>query len=176
MQLPNFLRPGEGWPLVREFMLKSLSVPKTGMAITMDIGDPKDIHPKNKQDVGKRLALWALGAVYGEKVPAISGPLPVGHKIRGNEVLLSFKRANGGLCAKGGALKGFVIAGADKQWKPATARIEGGKVVVASAEVRKPVAVRYAWSDNPDCNLFNRAGPPASPFRTDRWSVEEPKR
>lgn len=175
VQLPNFIRPGEGWPLVRESMLKSLSVPKTGMAITMDIGDPKDIHPKNKQDVGKRLALWALGAVYGEKVPATSGPLPAGHKVRGREIVLSFKHTNGGLCAKGGALKGFVIAGEDKQWKPAAARIEGDKVVVSSAEVPTPVATRYAWLDNPDCNLFNGAGLPASPFRTDRWLAEEPK-
>ena len=173
VQLPNFLRPGDGWMLVRESMLKSLSVPKTGMAITMDIGDPQDIHPKNKQDVGKRLALWALGTVYGEKVPAISGPLPAGHKISGGEIVLSFKHTNGGLVAKGGALKWFVVAGADKQWKPATARIEGDKVIVSSAEVPKPVAVRYAWSDNPDCNLFNGAGLPASPFRTDNWPCEE---
>jgi hypothetical protein len=176
VQLPNFIRPGDGWPLVRESMLKSLSVPKTGMAITMDIGDPKDIHPKNKQDVGKRLALWALGTVYGEKVPAISGPLPAGHKIRGSEVVLSFKHTNGGLVAKGGALKGFVIAGEDKQWKPAIARIEGDKVIVSSVDVPKPVAARYAWSDNPDCNLFNGAGLPASPFRTDNWAAEEPKK
>jgi len=102
VQLPNFNRPGDGWMLVRESMLKSLSVPKTGMAITMDIGDPQDIHPKNKQDVGKRLALWALGAVYGEKVPATSGPLPAGHKVRGSEIVLSFTHTNGGLVAKGG--------------------------------------------------------------------------
>jgi sialate O-acetylesterase len=147
------------------------------MAVTMDIGDPKDIHPKNKQDVGKRLALWALGTVYGEKVRATSGPLPAGHKVRGSEIVLSFTHTNGGLCAKGGALKGFVIAGEDKQWKPATARIEGEKVVVSGADVKKPVAARYAWLDNPDCNLFNGAGLPASPFRTDHWPVvEEPKR
>ena len=169
VQLPNFIRPGEGWMLVRESMLKSLSVPKTGMAITVDIGDPKDIHPKNKQDVGKRLALWALGTVYGKKVPATSGPLPAGHKVRGSEVVLSFTHADGGLVAKGGELKGFVIAGADKQWKPATARIEGAKIIVSNTDVKKPVASRYAWADNPDCNLFNGAGLPASPFRTDDW-------
>ncbi|MBI5820863.1 MAG: sialate O-acetylesterase [Verrucomicrobia bacterium] len=172
-QLPNFNRPGDGWMLVRESMLKSLSVPKTGMAIIIDIGDPQDIHPKNKQDVGKRLALWALGTVYGEKVSAVSGPLPAGHKIRGSEIVLSFTHTNGGLVAKGGALKCFVIAGADKQWKPATARIEGDKVIVSSPDVPKPVAARYAWLDNPDCNLFNGAGLPASPFRTDHWPVEE---
>ena len=176
VQLPNFNRPGDGWMIVRESMLKSLAVPKTGMAITIDIGDPTNIHPTNKQDVGKRLALWALGTVYGEKVSAVSGPLPSGHKIRGNEIVLSFTHTNGGLVAKGGALKSFVVAGEDKQWKPATARIEGDKVVVSSADVPKPVAARYAWADNPDCNLFNGAGLPASPFRTDHWPVEEPKK
>ncbi len=168
VQLPNFGGPGRDWPTVREGMLKSLTLPRTGMAITIDIGEEKDIHPKNKQDVGRRLAAWALGTVYGQKV-ATSGPLPAGHQVRGSEVALSFKHTDGGLSAKGGELKGFVIAGADKQWKPATARIAGDQVIVTSVDVKQPVAVRYAWENWPTCNLFNGAGLPASPFRTDDW-------
>ncbi|KAF0170403.1 MAG: sialate O-acetylesterase [Limisphaerales bacterium] len=168
VQLPNFGGPGRDWPAVREAMLKTLALPQTGMAITIDIGEEKDIHPKNKQDVGRRLAAWALGTVYGQKV-ATSGPLPAGHQVRGREVVLSFKHTDGGLIAKGGELKGFVIAGADKQWQPATARIEGDKVIVSCAALKQPIAVRYAWENWPTCNLYNGAGLPASPFRTDDW-------
>lgn len=169
VQLPNFGREGEDWMLVREAMLKTLRLPKTGMAITIDIGETKDIHPKNKQDVGKRLALWALGTVYGQKVPATSGPLPEGHTVRGSEIVVSFAHCEGGLQAKGGELKGFAIAGEDRQWKPARAKIEGDKVIVSCPEVPRPVAVRYAWATDPECNLYNGAGLPASPFRTDDW-------
>lgn len=139
------------------------------MAITLDVGDPKDIHPKNKQAVGKRLSLWALGTVYDRKVPATSGPLPAGHRIEGSSVTVSFKHGEGLKTRDGGAPRGFLIAGSDKSWKPATARIEGDKVVVSSPEVSAPVAVRYAWSENPDCNLVNGADLPASTFRTDDW-------
>lgn len=170
VQLPNFRRDGEDWMLVREAMLKSLRLPTTGMAITIDIGEANNIHPKNKQEVGRRLSLWALGEVYGKKVADTSGPLPAGHETRGAEMVVSLTHA-GGLQAKDGALRGFVIAGEDKQWKPAQARIEGDQVVVSSPEVEKPVAVRYAWADNPDCNLQNGADLPASPFRTDDWPV-----
>lgn len=170
VQLPNFTREGDGWPLVREGMLKTLKLLRTGMAITIDIGDPQNIHPQNKQDVGKRLALWALGDVYGRKVVSTSGPLPAGHEVRGSEIVLSFKHADAGLKAKEGALKGFVIAGEDKKWMPAQAVIEGDKIIVSSGDVKKPLAVRYAWSGNPDCNLYNGAGLPASPFRTDDWN------
>lgn len=173
VQLPNFEREGDGWMLVREAMLKTLRLPHTGMAITIDIGDPKDIHPKNKQEVGRRLALWALGTVYGKKLPSVSGPLPAGHEVRGSEVAVSFTHADGGLHAEGGEPKGFTIAGEDRQWKPAVARIDGDKVLVSSADVAKPVAVRYAWGANPECNLFNGAGLPASPFRTDGWPVAD---
>ena len=173
VQLPNFNRPGEGWSLVREAMLKTLSLPKTGMAITVDVGEADNIHPKNKQEVGRRLSLWALGAVYGVKVPAISGPLPTGHAIKGNTISIPFKHTEGGLVAKDGVLTGFLIAGADKQWKPAQAAIDGDKVLVSSAEVAKPVAVRYAWASVAVCNLFNGAGLPASPFRTDSWPVDD---
>lgn len=170
VQLPNFDGgPLRDWPMMREAMLKTLKVKNTGMAIAIDIGEPKDIHPKNKQEVGRRLGLWALGTVYGKKVASISGPLPAGHKVKGSEVVLEFSHADGGLVAKDGELKGFVIAGEDKQWKPAQAKIDGGKVIVSSAEVKQPVAVRYAWENNPECNLTNGAGLPASPFRTDDW-------
>jgi hypothetical protein len=111
----------------------------------------------------------ALGAVYGEKVPATCGPLPAGHQIRGNEVVLSFDHTDGGLMARGGELKGFLIAGEDKKWVNASAKFEGDKVIVSSPDVPRPVAVRYAWANNPDCNLYNGAGLPASPFRTDDW-------
>ena len=172
VQLPNFNRPGEGWSLVREAMLKTLSLPKTGMAITVDIGDAKDIHPKNKQEVGRRLSLWALGTVYDRKVPAVSGPLPAGHEIKGNKIIVAFQHTEGGLVAKDGDLTGFFIAGGDKQWKPAEATIEGNKVVVSNAGVANPVALRYAWASVAICILVNGAGLPASPFRTDAWPVD----
>ena len=168
-QLPNFGGPGRDWPTIREAMLKTLALPKTGMGINIDIGDQKNIHPENKQEVGRRLSLWALGTVYHKPVPATSGPLPSGHELHGEEVVLKFSHTNGGLTAKDGVLKGFTIAGEDKQWKPANARIDGDKVIVSSPEVKAPAAVRYAWANFPECNLYNAAGLPASPFRTDSW-------
>jgi sialate O-acetylesterase len=170
VQLPNYTSPGEGWPRVREAMLKTLTLPKTGMAVTIDLGDAKDIHPKNKQDVGKRLSYWALGTVYGKNVPAISGPLPDGSTVTGDTVTVSFKHTNGGLKSiTGGPLTGFQIAAADQQWQPAEATILGETVIVSSPNVARPVAVRYAWKDWPDYSLANGAGLPASPFRTDDW-------
>lgn len=168
VQLPNFIRPGEGWMVVRESMLKtSQADPKVGLAITIDVGDPADIHPKDKQTVGKRLANWALATVYGKSDVAAMGPLPAGHEIKGNSIVVKFTHAHGGLKAKGDALTGFTIAGEDGKFVPATAKIEGDTVVVSSPDVAKPTAVRYAWQDNPMCNLYNGAGLPASPFRTD---------
>ncbi len=175
VQLPNFRKPVDdpvqttGWVLVREGMLKTLKLPRTGMAITVDVGEAGDIHPKDKQTVGKRLAMWALADVYQQKGVAASGPLPAGHEVRGGEVVLSFTHADGGLTAKGGELKGFAIAGADKKWVKASAKISSDKIIVSSPDVKSPVAVRYAWAENPDCNLYNGAGIPASPFRTDSW-------
>ena len=135
----------------------------------IDIGEAGNIHPKNKQDVGKRLALWALAKTYGKDV-VYSGPMYKSHEIQGDKVVLSFDSLGGGLVAKGGdRLKGFAIAGSDKKFVWADARIEGDKVVVSSPEVKSPVAVRYAWADNPECNLYNKADLPASPFRTDDW-------
>ena len=174
VQLPGYKKVQEKpveegpWPNIRECMLKALSVPNTGMAITIDVGEAEDIHPKNKQEVGKRLAMWALAKVYGQNC-AFSGPLPAGHEIKGSEIVCSFKHTDGGLVSKDGELKGFAIAGADKIWYKANARIDGDKVVVSSPEVKEPKAVRYAWANNPVCNLFNGAGIPASPFRTDDW-------
>lgn len=167
VQLPNFSNARFlGWREVRESMLKSLSVPNTGMAIALDLGNPTDIHPKNKQDVGHRLALWALAKAYGQDI-AYSGPLPKSHEIKGNEIIVTFEHAAGLQAKGGGEVIGFQIAGEDKQWQSATARIDGDKVIVTG--VTKPVAVRYAWEDDPKFNLYNAAGIPASPFRTDDW-------
>jgi len=172
VQLPNYTAPGEGWPRIREAMLKTLALPKTGMAVTIDLGDAADIHPKNKQDVGKRLSLWALGTVYGRDVPATCGPLPSGSSVEGSAIKVTFKHANGGLKSiEGGALKGFEIAGSDQTWHTAEARIAGESVLVRCPEVAKPAAVRYAWKDWPEYSLANGAGLPASPFRTDDWAA-----
>ena len=166
VQLPNFIGEGRDWPVVREGMLKALRVPQTGMAVAIDIGEPDNIHPQNKQEAGRRLALWALSAVYHQGGPA-SGPLPAGHRIEGGRVVVSFRHTDGGLTAKGGELKEFQIAGADRKWVSAQAKIDGNTVAVSAPEVQKPVAVRYGWANNPACNLYNGAGLPASPFRTD---------
>jgi sialate O-acetylesterase len=168
VQLPNFDGPGRNWPLVREAMLKTLALPDTGMAITIDIGEADNIHPKNKQEAGKRLGMWALGAVYWEPV-ASSGPLPAGHEIQREKIIVKFTHTDGGLTAKEGALKGFEIAGADRHWVAATAVISGSAVMVSTPEIKQPAAVRYAWTNNPVCNLYNGAGIPATPFRTDDW-------
>ncbi len=174
VQLANFMparpEPGESaWAELREAQLMTLSLPKTGMAVAIDIGDANDIHPRNKQDVGKRLALNALAIAYGKKV-VYSGPIYERMKREGNAIRLYFKHVDGGLTTPNGEpLKGFAIAGADRKFVWADARIGGNTVVVSSPQVPEPVAVRYAWADNPVCNLYNRAGLPASPFRTDDW-------
>jgi sialate O-acetylesterase len=170
VQLPNFGGGrADAWCQVREGMFQTLSLPKTGMATTIDIGEEKNIHPKNKQEVGRRLAQWALGTVYGKKV-AISGPRFTGSEVKGGEIALSFSHTDGGLVFKGEP-KGFVVAGEDKQWHEASAKIDSDKVVLSSKEVATPVAVRYAWHEMPPCTLWNGAGLPASPFRTDTWPL-----
>lgn len=175
VQLPDFKTPQKepvepsGWVTVREEMLKALKVPKTGMAITLGLGEANDIHPKNKQEVGKRLSMWALADVYKQKGVASSGPLPSNNKAKGGEMVITFKHTDGGLKVEGSELKGFAIAGEDKVWKWAQARIEGDKVIVSNPDIKKPVAVRYAWSANPVFSLYNGAGIPATPFRTDDW-------
>ena len=171
VQLPNYRASDRNWPLVREGMLQTLKVPGTGMAITMDIGETSDIHPKNKQEVGQRLALWALGTVYAQKVASSSGPLPAGYTVKGSEVVCAFTHADRGLTTKGGELRGFVIAGEDQKWVPASAKIVGDTVVVSHPDVKNPVAARYAWAADPACSLFNGAGIPASPFRTDTFEL-----
>lgn len=157
------------WAELREAQLMALSLPETGMAVTIDIGEADDIHPRNKQDVGRRLALWARAMVYGDEVVR-SGPLYRSMEIRGREIALAFDHVGGGLAAREDQpLTGFAVAGEDRQFAWAEARIEGDRVVVRSDLVSEPVAVRYAWADNPECNLVNAEGLPASPFRTDRW-------
>ena len=172
VQLPNFAgRGGDEWPVIRESFLRSLAVPKTGMAVTIDVGDLKDIHPKNKQAVGKRLALSALAVAYGRDV-AYSGPVYTSMRIEGGSIRLSFSHVLGGLVARGGGkLTGFTLAGADRKFVPAAAAIDGKTVLVRAAGVGKPAAVRYAWANNPTCNLTNTVDLPAGPFRTDVWPV-----
>lgn len=166
VQLPNFRTNASGWPLVREAMLKSLSLSNTGMTVNMDIGEENDIHPKNKQEIGRRLSLWARATVYGEKL-TWSGPLAVSGVARQGALAVRFQHADGGLAARDGELRGFELAGPDGKWRPAAAAVEGGFVVVRSPEVPDPVAVRYSWAAYPDGNLVNKAGLPASPFRLD---------
>ena len=153
-------------PLVREAQATILTLPHTGMAVTSDIGEAKNVHPKNKQDVGDRLARLALANVYDCDVE-FSGPAYQSMKIKGSTIELKFSHADG-LMARNGSLDGFVIAGADQKFVPATAQIDGHKVIVSSPAVSAPVAVRYAWMNFPaSCNLYNAAGLPAVPFRTD---------
>lgn len=179
VQLPNYLpdkskpdHPPEpeasAWAELREAQRWALTAPNTGMAVTIDLGDARDIHPKNKQDVGKRLARQALSVAYGQPILP-SGPLFRSMTIAGNEAHLQFYHVGSGLMARGGDLKGFAIGGADQKFVWAKATIVGNKVVVSSDQVAQPVAVRYAWADNPECNLYNKEGFPASPFRTDDW-------
>lgn len=174
VQLPDFKAPQQKpvdedatWPIIREQMLNTLAVPKTGMAVALGLGEEKDIHPKNKQGVGYRLSRWALHDVYGKDGPA-GGPLPVSWQQSGDGFTITFKNTDGGLKSRdGGPLKGFAIAGPDLKWVWADAKIEKNTVHVSSADVKQPVAVRYAWADNPVWSLENGAGLPATPFRTD---------
>ena len=173
VQLANFRQVKENpedsaWAELREAQLMALSLPNTGMAVAIDIGEADDIHPKNKQDVGLRLALGAEATVYGMDQPH-SGPIYRSMAVEGDKIRLRFDHANGGLKAKGDMLKGFAIAGQDSKFVWAEAKIDGNDVLVWSKDVQQPVAVRYAWADNPVCNLYNGADLPASPFRTDDW-------
>lgn len=162
---------GSGWAELREAQAMTLSLPNTGMAVTTDIGDPKDIHPRNKKDVGKRLAAVALNKTYGKNM-VFSGPTYQSMKVEGNKAIISFTHIGSGLKAadKYGYLRGFEIAGADQKFYYAKAFIEGDKVVVHCDQVTAPVAVRFGWADDAsDNNLYNIEGFPASPFRTDAW-------
>ena len=154
-------------PEIREAqLLTTQKSPNTAMAVTTDIGAATNIHPTQKEPVGARLALAARALAYGEKIE-YSGPVFDAMKIEGGRAVLSFKHIGSGLVAKGGELKGFTIAGADKKFVPAKAEIDGDTLVVSSETIPNPAAVRYGWDKVPDVNLFNKEGLPASPFRTD---------
>jgi sialate O-acetylesterase len=141
------------------------------MAITIDLGEAFDVHPRNKQDVGDRLALVALAQVYDRKDLVFSGPIFSRYQIEGSSIRVHFHHVAAGLIAKGERPTGFAVAGKDRKFVWADARIDGGTVLVSAKSIEKPVAVRYAWADNPVCNLYNSAGLPASPFRTDDWEA-----
>ncbi|HBY59988.1 MAG TPA: sialate O-acetylesterase [Solibacterales bacterium] len=167
VQLANYARPGtnDGWPLLREAQLKTLGLNNTGMAVTIDIGEAQDIHPKNKQDVGLRLAVAARALAYGEKL-VYSGPVFRQAAREGAQMRLYFAHTGGGLAARRGLLEGFELAGADGKFYPAAARIDGESVVLVSGEVAAPVQARYGWADDPKATLINFEGLSASPFRT----------
>lgn len=176
-QLANYMtatdQPGDSdWAMLRESQSAALALPKTAQTVIIDIGDADDIHPRNKQDVGRRLAQAARRVAYGEEI-VFSGPVYRSHAVRDGRVSIEFDHVGGGLVAKesaGGMLAEFAVAGSDRHFVWAEAMIEDNRVVVWSDEVQEPVAVRYAWADNPDgANLYNMEGLPASPFRTDSW-------
>ncbi len=188
VQLADFQQPndnpagGDGWARLREAQRKALEIPQTGMAVIIDIGEAKDIHPRNKQDVGARLAQWALHQAYGKTDLVPGGPLFREQKIEGGKIRILFDHVGAGLMAgeksgleptkelPDGKLQRFAIAGEDRKWHWADATIDGESVVVGCEAVPNPVAVRYAYSMNPEgANLYNKEGLPASPFRTDAW-------
>ncbi|MBN2210050.1 MAG: hypothetical protein JW709_01525 [Sedimentisphaerales bacterium] len=157
---------------LRESQLLSLSTPQTGMAVTTDIGNINDIHPRNKKDVGKRLALWALAKTYDRTDLVYSGPLYQKITHENSRLRVHFDHVGSGLVAQGGDLKEFTLAGEDRIFHPAQAAIDGDTIIVSSNKVNHPVAVRFAWRNAPEPNLFNREGLPASPFRSDDWPVD----
>lgn len=174
VQLPgfmefNYLPEESNWAMMREAQLEALDIPNSALAVAIDLGEWNDIHPDNKKDVGERLAISAMKLSYGEEI-VHSGPLFKNAVIEQNKIIISFDHTGGGLITNDGEPPGnFAIAGADKKFVWATARIEGNTIVVSSEQVTNPLYVRYAWADNPtQPNLYNREGLPASPFRTDR--------
>jgi sialate O-acetylesterase len=175
VQLPNHgatpPEPGDSaWAELREAQL--LAVTETshaGMAVTIDVGDPNDVHPHHKLEVGHRLALWALGTTYQQPI-VYSGPLFESMHVEGSKVRIHFSHTGTGLAVRGGGpLEGFAVSGKDRRFHWANAQIDGDTVLVSSSDVPDPIAVRYAWADSPVCNFFNKDGLPASPFRTDDW-------
>jgi sialate O-acetylesterase len=189
VQLANFLGPQKtpvelsGYAAIRDMQLRTLKVPETGMAVAIDVGEAADIHPRDKADVGHRLAL-AARHLAGEKID-YSGPIYDSMEVDGDKIRINFKHAAGlkigahpqlyketeGVPAE---LSSFAIAGADKKWVAAKAKIKGDSVIVSSDAVKSPIAVRYGWANNPDCHLYNGANLPASPFRTDDWPDPPP--
>lgn len=181
VQLPNFLKPQKqptesNWALLRESQSKALALPNTGMAVAIDLGEWNDIHPLDKKDVGERLTWVAQKVAYHDEQITSLSPVIESMDVEGNKVVLKFKNTDGGLIVKGGeTLKQFAIAGDNKHFVWAKAKITGpDQVEVSSSQVPHPVAVRYAWADNPKgANLYNKKGLPASPFRTDNWNEKE---
>jgi len=190
VQLPNFRPPPKtpddkaDWARVREAQFQTLSLPKTGMAVTIDVGAAENLHPGDKTNVALRLARVARKVAYGEDL-VYTGPLFDSMKVEGGQVRITFKPDSlGGGLTIGSApksdgkpglppdsvLRGFALAGKDQKWVWSDAKIDGESVIVSSSEVPEPIAVRYAWADNPPCNLYNKEGLPASPFRTDDWN------
>ncbi|MCX7818705.1 MAG: sialate O-acetylesterase [Kiritimatiellae bacterium] len=179
VQLPGFRAPSPApvesnstWAVMREQQLRVVrSVPRTGLAVTVDLGEADNVHPKRKTEVGERLAAWALREVYGRREVMPCGPLYREMRTESGAIRVRFDYARG-LHARGGEPAALAIAGTDRVWRAAMGRIEDEELVVSSPEVPRPVAVRYGWADNPPCNLYNDAGLPASPFRTDDWPLD----
>ncbi len=176
VQLANFMKDKDQpadyeWAELREAQTLTLSLPNTGMALAIDIGNPDDIHPRNKQDVGKRLALAARKVAYGDNEAIYSGPTFESMTIDGSRVRLKFKNIGSGLWVKDkyGYVRGFAVAGADKKFAWVKGYQEGNDIILYSEPTVTPVAIRYDWSNNPDGNLYNQEGLPAVPFRTDDW-------
>jgi len=174
VQLANFMKKEEAptesaWAELREAqLLTAEETPHVGMAVIIDIGEANDIHPRNKQDVGKRLAISAMNIAYGKDL-VHKGPTYQSLERKGGKIRLNFHNTGSGLVAKGDKLTGFAVCGKDMTWHWADATIDGTSVIVSSKEVPEPFAVRYGWANNPDCNLYNAEGLPASPFRTDTF-------
>ena len=173
VQLANFMeskkiQPNSEWAALREAQTKALKLDQVGMAVTIDIGLADDIHPKNKQEVGRRLALLALAGSYGKNVSS-SAPVFQNYIIKGDKMELDFGQKQDGFKIKDTTLKGFTIAGPDRVFYPAEAMVQNGKIIVSSPKVSVPLAARYGWADNPDCNLYGEYGLPVAPFRTDCW-------
>jgi sialate O-acetylesterase len=193
VQLPNINKPAteavqdqDRWPGLREAQAKALALPNTGMATIIDVGDPDEVHCKDKLDIGVRLSLVARHLVYGEDI-VYTGPTYDSMKVKGNRISITFKNTGGGLTIGtapwtpsgriqpvSSELKGFAIAGPDRNWHWAQARINGDQVIVSCDQATNPVAVRYGWADNPPCNLYNKEKLPAAPFRTDDWQPDGP--
>ena len=178
----------DSWPYLREAQFQTLSLPRTGIVTAIDIGSPKNLHPQDKMDVGLRLAQAAKHIAYGQDV-VYSGPVYASMKVEGAAVRVSFTQTGGGLIIgttpwrpkylaplPTDKLVGFAVAGADQKWTEAEAMLDGDSVVVSSPQVAKPVAVRYAWHNSPECNLYNKEMLPALPFRTDNWARPKPEK
>ncbi len=173
-RLPPSIDPEEShWAELREAQLRTLEVPRTGMAVTIDIGEGDNIHPKNKQEVGRRLALVAKASVYFVDT-AYCGPVLNTFQLEAPKVRLSFRNSDALKASDGGNIKGFAVAGEDRVFHWAEAEVQDSHVIVSSPRVPHPVAVRYGWADNPSCNLTNASALPASPFRTDDWPQPTP--